>query len=56
MSEEIEYGDMPEETPAQIIDKIYSNASSIRSDWQDPRGECREIWRLCAKLKVVLNI
>lgn len=49
--EELSVFDLPEETANQIIEKIYNMASSIRSDWTDPRSECREIWRLCRKLK-----
>jgi hypothetical protein len=52
MSEEQNCFDMPEETAIQIIDKIDSLAASIRSDWSDPRSECRNICRLCEKLKL----
>lgn len=48
--------DLKEDTPLEIIDKIYANASDIRSDWSDPRTECRDIWRLCEKLKEVLQL
>jgi hypothetical protein len=56
--DEVSCFDMPEETAEQIIDKISKMASSIRSDWSDPRSECREIWRLCdlLKTKIALNI
>jgi len=49
--EELTPWDLPEETKVEIIDKISSMASSIQNDWSDPRLECREIWRLCTKLK-----
>jgi hypothetical protein len=51
MEDEENAFDMPEETAIQIVDKIYALAVSIRSDWSDPRGECRKIWDLCDKLK-----
>lgn len=43
--------EMEEETAEQIIDKISMLAAEIRLDWSDPRSECREIGRLCTKLK-----
>lgn len=46
--------EMPESNQVQIIEKIYEMASVIRADWSDPRTECREIWRLCDKLKTFL--
>lgn len=46
--------DLPEDSKEEIVDKIYAMASSIRGDWTDPRSECREIWRLCKKLKEIL--
>lgn len=49
--EEITPFEMPEESKEQIVDKISAMASSIRDDWSDPRSECREIKRLCEKLK-----
>lgn len=49
--EEISCFDLPETTRLEIIDKIRAMASSIRSDWTDPRSECRSIWALCDKLK-----
>lgn len=51
MEEEISAFDLPEETKEQIIDKIEALAWNIRNDWTDPRGECRNIVRLCEKLK-----
>jgi len=53
--EEISCFELPEETEEQIVEKIHSMASSIRGDWSDPRSECREIWRLCGKLKELLK-
>ena len=46
--------DMPENTKEEIIDKIAEMAHKIRMDWTDPRGECREIYRLCDKLKEII--
>jgi hypothetical protein len=46
--------DMPEISKEEIIDKIRSMAQEIRMDWTDPRGECREIYRLCDKLKEII--
>ena len=43
--------DLPEETKEQIIDKIEALTWEIRNDWSDPRGQCRKIVELCAKLK-----
>lgn len=42
--------DLPETTNNEIIDKISALAWQIRSDWSDPRGECRKITELCEKL------
>jgi hypothetical protein len=51
MSEENIYTfDLPEETAPEIISKISSLARDIRSDWSDPRAECRAIVGLCDKL------
>lgn len=55
-TEELSPFDLPENTPKEIIDKIYALTSSIRGDWTDPRGECRRIWALCKKLKELLNL
>ena len=52
--EELTAFDLPENSPIEIIDKISAMASSIRGDWTDPRSECREIWRLCTKLKEII--
>lgn len=49
--EEENVWDLPEETKDEIIDKISALAWNIRNDWSDPRGECREIVKLCKKLK-----
>lgn len=49
--EEENVWDLPEETKDEIIDKIQALAWQIRSDWSDPRGECRRIVELCEKLK-----
>jgi hypothetical protein len=46
--------DMPENTKQEIIDKIRAMAEEIRMDWSDPRGECRQIYRLCDKLKEMI--
>jgi hypothetical protein len=46
--------DMPETSKEEIIDKIRAMAQEIRMDWTDPRGECREIYRLCDKLKEII--
>ena len=46
--------DMPEITRVEIIDKISALALEIREDWSDPRSECREIVRLCNKLKEIV--
>ena len=51
--EEENVWDLPENTKDEIIDKISALAWSIRSDWSDPRGECRRIVELCEKLKNV---
>lgn len=50
MDEETDWYEMPEETKQDIISKIDACAWSIRSDWSDPRGECRMISKLCEKL------
>lgn len=47
--------DLPEQTPDEIIEKIRGMATEIRNDWSDPRSECRNIWRLCDKLKELLS-
>jgi len=46
--------DLPETTAHEIIDKIHALAQEIRMDFSDPRGECREIYRLCDKLKEII--
>ena len=46
--------DMPEDNAEQIINKIYELTSSIGDDWSDPRSECRNIWTLCEKLKIMI--
>jgi len=46
--------DMPETTALEIINKIAALAWDIRSDWSDPRNECRAIVRLTEKLKEIL--
>lgn len=46
--------DLPETTAHEIIDKIHAMAQEIRMDWTDPRSECREIYRLCDKLKEII--
>lgn len=43
--------EMPENTKAEIIDKIEAMADSIRNDWSDPRSETRTIKMLCKKLR-----
>jgi hypothetical protein len=55
MSDENNSYDMPEDTVKQCIEKISSLAWDIRSDWNDPRNECREIVRLCEKLTAMLK-
>ena len=49
--EKVSVYDLPENTESEIIEKIASIAWEIRSDWSDTRNECREIVRLCGKLK-----
>jgi hypothetical protein len=51
MKEEINAFDMPETTKLEIIEKISALAWEIRSDWSDPRSECRKIVELCKKLQ-----
>ena len=51
MEEEINIFEMPENTRAEIIDKIEAMADSIRLDWSDPRSETRRIKALCQKLR-----
>ncbi len=51
MEDEINIFEMPENTKAEIIDKIEAMADSIRNDWSDPRGETRRIKALCQKLR-----
>jgi len=51
MEDEINIFEMPENTKAEIIDKIEAMADSIRSDWNDPRSETRKIKALCQKLR-----
>ena len=53
--EEITCFDLPETTTEEVITKIYAMASSIRGDWTDPRSECRQIWRLCNKLRELIK-
>lgn len=43
MDDEIDIWTMPENSEAQIIDKIEAMADSIRMDWSDPRSEVRAI-------------
>jgi len=51
MEDEINIFEMPENTKAEIIDKIEAMANSIRNDWSDPRSETRRIKALCQKLR-----
>jgi hypothetical protein len=51
MENEINIFEMPENTKAEIIDKIEAMTDSIRSDWSDPRSETRRIKVLCQKLR-----
>ena len=51
MDEEINIFEMPENTKAEIIDKIEEMADRIREDWSDPRSETRRIKALCQKLR-----
>ncbi len=51
MDDEIDIWTMPENSEAQIIDKIEAMADSIRMDWSDPRSEVRAIKKLCQKLR-----
>ena len=51
MEQEINIFEMPENTKAEIINKIEAMADSIRMDWSDPRGEIRKIKALCQKLR-----
>lgn len=43
--------EMPENSRAEVIDKIEAMADRIREDWSDPRGEIRRIKALCQKLR-----
>lgn len=54
MQDELDPYQMPETTAIEIIDKIEAMTQEIHSDWSDPRSECREIYRLIAKLKEIL--
>lgn len=54
MQEEDSPYDLPESTKEEIIDKIRAMAQAIRMDYSDPRGECRQIYRLCDKLKEII--
>ena len=54
MEDELNSYDLPESTKEEIIDKIRAMAQEIRMDWTDPRSECREIYRLCDKLKELI--
>jgi hypothetical protein len=51
MEDKINIFEMPENTKAQIIDKIEAMSDSIREDWNDPRSETRRIKALCQKLR-----
>ncbi len=51
MEDEFNPHDMPETTAVEMINKIAALAWDIRSDWSDPRSECRAIVRLTEKLK-----
>jgi len=55
MDDEIDIWTMPENSEAQIIDKIEAMADSIRMDWSDPRSETRRIKALCQKLRDFRN-
>lgn len=48
---EEEWNSMPEDTEDQIIDKIEAIIWNIRSDWNDPRYECRAAAELCEKIR-----
>ena len=52
--EDISVWDLPESTAIEIADKIQALAWEIRSDWSDPRSECRKIVELTDKLKTLL--
>ena len=54
MEDDFNPHDLPETTAIEIINKIEAMAWEIRSDWSDPRGECRTIVRLTEKLKEFL--
>lgn len=47
--------ELPEGTKEEIIEKISAYAWEIRNDWSDPRSECRDIVRLCDKLKLLIS-
>lgn len=53
-SKEISTWDLPEDTAAQIIDKIKALAWRIRNDWTDPRTEIKTIGGLCDKLRKLI--
>ncbi len=54
MKDELDAFDMPEETKAEIINKIKGLADRIRNDWSDPRGEIKRIKLLCEKLRKLI--
>ena len=54
MEDDFNPHNLPETTAIEIINKIEAMAWEIRSDWSDPRGECRTIVRLTEKLKEFL--
>jgi hypothetical protein len=54
MEDEFNPHSLPETTATEIIDKIEEMTQEIHGDWSDPRSECREIYRLLAKLKEIL--
>jgi hypothetical protein len=51
MTDEENAFDLPENTIDEMVEKIRALAWQIRSDWTDPRGECRKIDQICTKLK-----
>jgi hypothetical protein len=54
--EEVSAFDLPESNALEVVDKIYALAQQIRNDWNDPRSECRTIYKLCDKLKTMIGV
>ena len=48
---EIDASEMLEDTREEIINKIEAYSWEIRSNWSNPRSQCRSIIRLLEKLR-----